>query len=168
MTAAVHDAFADLVARLDPAMVVVTVAAGDEVDGCLVGFHSQCSIVPPRYVVWLSRANRTFELAAGATHLAVHVLGADDHDLAARFGGVTGDDVDKLAQCAWAPGPDGVPLLDRCPTRFAGRIVARVDGGDHVGHILDPVDAATEGEPSSLRLAAVTDVEPGHDATERR
>ena len=43
-----------IVAGLDAAMVVVTVAVGDERDGCLVGFHSQSSIDPRRYVVWLS------------------------------------------------------------------------------------------------------------------
>ena len=30
-------------------MVVVTTAQGDERAGCLVGFHAQSSIEPPRY-----------------------------------------------------------------------------------------------------------------------
>ncbi|MGH9084772.1 MAG: flavin reductase family protein [Acidimicrobiales bacterium] len=159
----------DVAEVLDPAMVVVTVAADGEVDGCLVGFHSQCSIDPPRYAVWLSVANRTHELALRADRLAVHVLGAADHDLASLFGGQTGDDVDKLAQCAWTPGPGGVPVLDRCTTRVVGRIVASAtDTGDHDVFVLDVEDIGAEAGSAPLRLRAVTDIEPGHEATERR
>jgi flavin reductase (DIM6/NTAB) family NADH-FMN oxidoreductase RutF len=161
--------FDDVVASTDPAMVVVTVAAaGGEVDGCLVGFHSQCSIDPPRYAVWLSRANRTFELAEEATHLAVHVLGVEDRDLAALFGGESGDEVDKLAAVTWVPGPGGTPMLTRVPRCFAGRIVASVDvDADHHCIVLEPVEASA-GDGAVLRLEDVTDVEPGHAADERR
>lgn len=162
--------FDALVAAMDSAMVVVTVAVDDERDGCLVGFHGQSSIEPPRYAVWLSVANRTHALAQRATHLAVHLLGEDDHDLAELFGGETGDDVDKLARCGWEPGPSAVPLLTRCPARFVGRIVERASGlGDHDLFVLDLVDAPAADAPAALlRLSAVGDIDPGHGATERR
>lgn len=163
------DAFDDVVASMDGAMVVVTVAAAGEADGCLVGFHSQCSIEPRRYAVWLSKANRTYELAGRATHLAVHLLAADDHDLAEQFGGVSGDDVDKLAGMAWAPAAGGAPVLGRCPSWFVGRIVSREDhGGDHVLHVIEPEAAAHGGPGAPLRLGATGDIDPGHDASERR
>jgi flavin reductase (DIM6/NTAB) family NADH-FMN oxidoreductase RutF len=162
--------FDELIAAMDSAMVVVTVAAGDERDGCLVGFHGQCSIEPRRYAVWLSVANRTYELAEQAPHLAVHLLGADDSDLAELFGGQTGDDVDKLALCGWEPGPGGVPLLARCPARFVGRIVERGSGfGDHDLFVLAVADGSAGEVPAApLRLSAVTGIDPGHEATERR
>jgi flavin reductase (DIM6/NTAB) family NADH-FMN oxidoreductase RutF len=163
-------AFDRLVAAMDGAMVAVTVAAGREVDGCLVGFHSQCSIDPPRYAVWLSRANRTHELAGAATHLAVHLLPAGQWGLAALLGGTTGDEVDKLAAIPWEVGPGGVPLLDPLPSRFVGEIAERVTGdgrGDHDLFVLDVVSA--EGPPASpLRLSEVSDLEPGHDASDPR
>ena len=163
------DAFDDLIASMDGAMVVVTVAAGDERNGCLVGFHSQSSIDPPRYAVWLSKANRTYELAVTATHVAVHPLAADQHDLAERFGGQTGDDVDKLAGCAWTSGPGGVPMLDATPGRFVGRIVERVlDAGDHACLVLEPVDATGPGPDRPLRLSMADDIDAGHPADERR
>jgi len=159
----VGGAFDRLVAAMDGAMVVVTVAVGDERDGCLVGFHSQASIDPLRYAVWLSKANRTTTLARHAHHLAVHVLGADQHELAELFGGVTGDEIDKLARGSWEPGPDGVPLLTDCPNRFVGRVVDSGEGmGDHDLWILDPTDAQAVDRPPPLRLRAVTDIEPGH------
>ncbi|MCZ9345338.1 flavin reductase family protein, partial [Streptomyces sp. TRM76130] len=52
--------------RLDPEMCVVTAAAGRERAGCLAGFASQCSLRPARFAVWLSEANRTYEVARSA------------------------------------------------------------------------------------------------------
>src|SRR3954451_14252328 len=98
-------------------MAIVTTVSGGERAGCLVGFHAQCSIDPPRYVVWLSKANHTYRIALLAGHMAVPFLDEADHDLAELFGGSTGDEVDKLARCDWEGGPDGVPLLERCPNR---------------------------------------------------
>jgi flavin reductase (DIM6/NTAB) family NADH-FMN oxidoreductase RutF len=168
----VADPFDDLVAHLDTGMVIVTVASATERDGCLVGFHSQASIHPHRYVVWLSTANRTCRVAAdpSTTHLAVHVLSARDRDLAVHFGGQTEDDpaVDKLADLRWTPGPGGAPLLDALPDRFVGRILSRdpVPGGDHVPSLLEPVEAwSTErAKEAPLRLHQAIDIDPGHPA----
>lgn len=158
-------AFDDLVAAMDSAMVVVTVATDEGRDGCLVGFHSQASIDPPRYAVWLSTANRTASLAQRAEHLAVHLLAEDQHALAELFGGTTGDDVDKLVHTPWEPGPGGAPLLVTCPNRFVGRIVDRHDaGGDHVCMVLRPTESSCGAAARPLRLGAVTDIEPGHPA----
>ena len=66
------DAFETIAKSFDPALVIVTTAAGDQRAGCVVGFHSQCSIDPLRYAVWLSKANLTYRVALLATHVAVH------------------------------------------------------------------------------------------------
>ena len=159
--------FDALVAEADAAMVVVTAADGDERDGCLVGFHAQASIDPRRYVVWLSRVNRTYRIAQRSSHLAVHGVGIDDHDLAELFGGTTGDEVDKLAAVEWTPGPGGVPLVAALPVRFVGRVLTELDlpDADHVGFVLDPLPAgpgAAAGPP--LRLSDAKDISPGHPA----
>ncbi len=160
------DAFDRIVAADDTAMVVVTAAADGERAGCLVGFHCQVSIEPRRYGVWLSRANHTYRVAAKGRSLAVHALRAGDHDLAALFGGETGDEHDKLADCDWSAGPDGVPLLDRCPDRFVLHHDGPVDlGGDHVLFIGEPQAATFTGSFAPLRLSAVNDVEAGHPET---
>lgn len=159
------DDFDALMARLDPAMVVVTTAADGERSGCLVGFHGQAGIDPPRYAVWISRANHTFGVVTRARHLAVHALTAADHDAAEHFGGTTGDRTDPFAAWTTTDGPDGVPLVDRLPTRFVGRIVDVVDtGGDHLLAVVEPltVELGPDGPP--LRLAACTDITAGHPA----
>jgi flavin reductase (DIM6/NTAB) family NADH-FMN oxidoreductase RutF len=160
----VGDAFSDLVDRLDYPMYVVTAADGERRGGCLVGFATQCSIDPPRFLACLSVKNHTHRVAAGARTLVVHVLRADQHDVAALFGGETGDEVDKLARVAWTPGPGGAPVLDDCAGWFAGEVLDRYDLGDHTGLLLAPVDGATTEATELLRFAHVRDLEPGHEA----
>lgn len=158
------DAFVD---GLDYPVFVVTADDGAERAGCLVGFATQASIDPPRMLVCLSTANRTFEVAARAEYLAVHVLDESNHDAAARFGGETGDEVDKFDGVRWHPGPGGVPVLDDLPRCLIGRILERVSLGDHVGHLLQPVAEETgrrDGDAEPLTLHDVDDVEPGHPA----
>ncbi len=161
-----NDSFSDLMERGDPTVVIVTTAAGDERSGCLVGFHSQCSIDPPRYSIWLSKTNHTYDVGIRADTFAVHWVPADRHDLAELFGGTTGDSVDKFARCRWTRGPDGVPLLDDCPDRFTGRRISFVDvDGDHSCVVLEPQTATGEGG-LWLRLGDASDIDSGHEADE--
>jgi flavin reductase (DIM6/NTAB) family NADH-FMN oxidoreductase RutF len=164
-----QQSFDDVVARLDPPLLVVTAASGSEQAGCVVGFHAQCSIEPPRFAVWLSKANRTYRVALFSTHLAVHVLDAGDHALAELFGGTTGDGTDKFARCEWTPGPGGVPILAQCAHRMVlERLSMWDDGSDHVCFVGRPVDAAPGGEGPPMRVSDAAEIEPGHEADERR
>jgi flavin reductase (DIM6/NTAB) family NADH-FMN oxidoreductase RutF len=159
--------FTKLVAELEYPMYVVTAAADGERAGCLVGFGTQTSIHPPRFLVCVSRKNRTLSVANDSPVLAVHVLSDDPQErrLAELFGGETGDDTDKFELCAWHEGPGGVPLLDDIPNFFVGRVVSCVDVGDHVGFLLDPVDAERGGAGvEELGFQEAKDIEPGHPA----
>ncbi|ORB29594.1 flavin oxygenase [Rhodococcus jostii RHA1] [Mycolicibacterium parafortuitum] len=158
-------AFEGLVSLLDYPMFVVTTAVGDRRSGCLVGFTSQTSINPPRFLVGLSRNNHTFTVAQDAEYLAVQVLPHDALNVARLFGGTTGDTTDKFAECAWHEGPHGLPVLDDAAAWFAGRVVRRFDVGDHVAHLLEPVDGSAPDELGDLiTFSDVRDIEPGHDA----
>ena len=163
-----EDRFGSLMASLDPPMVVVTTAVAGERAGCLVGFHSQSSIDPPRYDVWLSKANHTYRVALRSTHLAVHLLTADDLAVAEHFGTLTGDEVDKFADVTFVDGPHGVPLLEQCPHRIVVRRTALLDeGGDHVCLAGECLDAHTSGRFRPLRLSDVDHLVPGHGNDER-
>ena len=159
------EAFEDLVAELDYPMFVVTVCAQDTRSGCLVGFASQTSIDPPRFLVGLSKRNRTFRVAADATHLAVHVFDREHLDVPKLFGGRTGDSYDKFAHCAWRSGPEQVPILEDAAAWFVGRILERHLLGDHVGYLLEPVAGASpQGHPRLVSFADVRDLPPGKPA----
>jgi flavin reductase (DIM6/NTAB) family NADH-FMN oxidoreductase RutF len=155
--------FAELVGAIDYPVFVVTTAAAGERDGCVVGFATQTSIHPGRFLACLSRENRTFRLAREASALAVHLVPRERRDLVELFGGETGDEIDKLARCDWTAGPRDLPILDGCPSWFAGAILARHDLGDHEGFELDPI--AGRHEPGELLyFQDVKDIEPGHPA----
>lgn len=153
---------AQLMERSRHPMLIVTAAAGDERDGCLVGFSTQCSIDPVRMLVCLSPENRTHRVASKSDALAIHHLDTDDLALAALFGEQTGDDVDKLARCAWHPGPAGAPVLDGVSQWWVGTIVDRVKLGDHDGLVLEPISVHREGAYRPLDSTAVAHLEAGH------
>jgi flavin reductase (DIM6/NTAB) family NADH-FMN oxidoreductase RutF len=152
----------DFVEQADGAMFVVTTASGERRAGCLVGFASQVSVRPPRFLVALSTANHTYRVAAAADVLAVHLIGRDDRRLAELFGSTTGDEIDKFTRCAWTPGPDGVPVLDRATAVLIGRVLERVAFGDHVGHVLEPVSVTMRRAAAPYRLAQGMELEPAH------
>jgi flavin reductase (DIM6/NTAB) family NADH-FMN oxidoreductase RutF len=156
--------FAKLMSGLDYPMYVVTAAADSERAGCLVGFGTQTSIHPARFLVCISVENRTYEVACRATVLAVHLLSDEPSErrLAELFGGETGDDTDKFARSRWHDGPGGAPLLDDVPNRFAGRILERLALGDHVGFLLEPVEADVGSGLDELGFQATKGIEPGH------
>ncbi len=148
--------FEKLVALLNYPMFVVTTRSDGDRAGCLVGFASQTSIHPPRFLVGLSKRNRTFRVAAEATHLAVHVFDRRHLDVVELFGSETGDETDKFARCSWHAGPEQMPILDDAAAWFVGKIVDRVTLGDHVGHLLAPVDGRRAAGPDGLGVLRAT------------
>ncbi len=159
------EAFERLVGLLDYPMYIVTTRADGEAAGCLVGFTSQVSIGPPRFLVGLSDKNHTYRVAQRASHLAVHLLPRTHRELARLFGSETGDRVDKFAQCPSRRGPHDLPILEDAVGWFAGEVLSRYDLGDHIGFLLKPVDGeAPDRFEELVTFSDVRDLEPGHEA----
>lgn len=144
--------------------IVTAVGREGERSGCLIGFATQCSIHPPRFLVCISKQNRTFDVVRAAEQLVVHFLGREQRELAVLFGSETGDEVDKFELCRWSEGPDGIPVLDDVPGWFSGRVLERYDLGDHVGLRLEPAESDDRGGLLNLGFQDVKSVEPGHPA----
>jgi flavin reductase (DIM6/NTAB) family NADH-FMN oxidoreductase RutF len=159
--------FERLAEQGDSPMYIVTASADGEHAGCLVGFATQCSIDPLRFLVCVSTVNRTFDVVSRAETLVVHPLYERDHALASLFGEQTetDEDVDKFLSCAWAPGPGGAPVLAGCDW-FAGTVRDRVEFGDHVGVVLDVTDLGEASRVAEPRLGrqGVGDLEAGNPA----
>jgi flavin reductase (DIM6/NTAB) family NADH-FMN oxidoreductase RutF len=159
------EAIGELVARADPPLYVVTTVVAGERAGCVVGFATQASIHPPRFLVAISKENRTWRVAKDASHLAVHLFGRERIGVVDLFGGETGDEIDKFEQCAWTARDGGVPVLDGATAWFVGRVIERFDLGDHVGHLLEAVDGGTATtSPAAATLHDADNLEPGHPA----
>lgn len=162
--------FSTLMASVDPALIVVTAAADGVRAGCVVGFSSESSMSPHHFCLWLSKANHTYRVALRARHLGVHFLTRDQHDLAERFGGDTGEEVDKFGGLELDEAPDGVdvPLLAGCPNRIVvERLTLLDDGGDHVCLSTRVLAAESAGSFAPLRVSHASDFEPGHENDER-
>jgi flavin reductase (DIM6/NTAB) family NADH-FMN oxidoreductase RutF len=159
-----HPAFESLVARIDYPMFVVTTAVGEERSGCLVGFATQCSIEPGRFLACISDKNHTYRVLQRATAMVVHLVPEHARHIVELFGGETGDDADKFARAEWSPGPEGLPVLADCPGWFAGRILDRVTLGDHVGHLIEPFAGEDPGEGGWFPFSRAKEIEPGHEA----
>ena len=160
------EAIGELVDRADPPLYVVTTAAAGERAGCVVGFATQASIDPPRFLVAISKANRTWQrrprpratsrcICSGASGLMSSTCSA------AR-------PVTRSTSSNSAIGPRataGVPLLDGAAAWFVGRVIERFDFGDHVGHLLQPVRGGTATtSPDAVTLHDADDLSPGHPA----
>jgi flavin reductase (DIM6/NTAB) family NADH-FMN oxidoreductase RutF len=153
-----------LAADTDSPMAIVTAATPDgRRSGCLVGFWTQCSIDPPRVLVCISVTNHTLGVAKDSPALAVHWLGEEDREVARLFGGETGDEIDKFERCAWQPGPGGAPVLDGVKGWIGGRVVERVEVGDHVAFVVEAESGAVRDRSADeLGFQSVKDMEPGH------
>jgi flavin reductase (DIM6/NTAB) family NADH-FMN oxidoreductase RutF len=153
--------FARFVAGLDYPLFVVTTSVESELTGCLIGFATQCSIHPPRFLACISKTNHTFRVATQSAVLAVHIVDGKNKEIAELFGGQTGDVVDKFKGVSWHI-VDGVPVLDACARWFTASVMQRIDLGDHVGHVLDPISIHSGSDSSQLTYQQAHDIEPGH------
>ncbi|HYB37489.1 MAG TPA: flavin reductase family protein [Mycobacterium sp.] len=159
------ESFDQLVSMLDYTMFVVTTQADGHPSGCLVGFATQTSLRPRRFLAGLSRRNHTTRVARRAEYLAVHLLSRRHIDLARLFGGQTGDLINKFDHCSWHDGPKGMPILDDAVAWFVGKILRRIDLGDHVGYLLGPIAGfVSESSEELVNFSDVADLEPGHEA----
>jgi flavin reductase (DIM6/NTAB) family NADH-FMN oxidoreductase RutF len=154
----------EVLGSLDHPMVVVTTCAHGARAGCLVGFHTQCSIDPTRYLVCISVENYTLEIARPGASLAVHFLADVDMALARLFGETTGDEIDKFDRCRWVSGPLGLPILRQHGAWVAGPIVQSCVVGDHVATVIDVMHGRGSASTDQLQFSAVKDLEPGHPA----
>ncbi len=66
--------FGELTRALNYPVFIVTAADGERREGCVIGFATQTSLHPGRFLACLSRENRTYRLAQEVGALAVHLV----------------------------------------------------------------------------------------------
>jgi len=95
--------------------------------GLTVNSFSSVSLDPPMVLWSLAKKSQSRQAFIDAGCFAVHILAADQSELATRFA----SPVDRFAGLALERGEHGLPLLDGCAARFQCRTVSRYEGGDH-------------------------------------
>lgn len=125
--------------RQHPAAVAVITAGG----AAPVGFTAT-SVVPvapepPLLCFNVDRGSSSWPAVQRAAHLAVHLLAADQHEVATAF---AASGIDRFAAVTdWRRGPFGLPVLNHTLAWFVVRVVDRVDAGDHSVVIAEIVHA---------------------------
>ncbi len=161
-----ESARAALAERVESSLFIVTTAAcAEERSGCLVGFVTQCSIEPPRFLVCISKLNHTYFVVERADTIVLHLLGAEQTELASLFGELTGDVHDKFERCHWSPTSTGVPILVECAAWAECRILERFGVGDHQALLVRPLRGGEGPARGVLTTQTAPTFQPGHPAT---
>lgn len=139
-------AFRASLSRFASGVTVLTSRSADGRDlGMTATAFSSLSLDPPMVLVCIDRAASIAPALEGLTHLAVHVLGADQEAISRQFAVKDGD---RFAGLALARGAGNVPLLPGALVRLECRIAERHPGGDHVIVVAEVLAAEVgEGEP---------------------
>jgi flavin reductase (DIM6/NTAB) family NADH-FMN oxidoreductase RutF len=131
---------------------VLTAGTGAEARGLTVSSFTSLSLSPPLVSFALGRETLFLPLMTPGARLALHILGADDHDLALRFalpGRTPAEQFDGLDAPADA---HGVPTLPVYTSRLSGAVERLIEAGDHVLVIyaVDEVQVTPEPRPPML------------------
>jgi flavin reductase (DIM6/NTAB) family NADH-FMN oxidoreductase RutF len=134
-----------LLRRHAATVTVVTTDFGGAPVGFTATSFTSVSLRPPLVSFCHDRGSSSWPAVAAAGHVAVHLLGAAQADLARTF---AGHGIDRFAGTPWRPGPYGMPLLDGALAWLVGRVAGRISAGDHTIVLAEPVAAEfAEGTP---------------------
>lgn len=124
--------------------VVTTMGERGPVGFTATSFTS-VSLRPPLFSFCLHRGSSCWPAVAVAEHVGVHLLAAEQTDVARTF---AERGVDRFAPTVWRCGPYGVPLVAGALAWLVGRVTARIAAGDHAIVLAEPLAAeSTEGRP---------------------
>ncbi|MCO8168709.1 flavin reductase family protein [Pseudomonas sp. 21LCFQ02] len=111
----------------------VTVITTRTADGRNVGMtansFSSVSLDPPLVLWSLARSALSMNDFLGASHFAINILGADQHEISGQFARPA---TDKFAGVPYALGKADMPVLDDVVAVLVCRNVTQYEGGDHL------------------------------------
>ncbi len=121
-------AFRDALGRFATGVTVVTAPSPAGPLGITANSFASVSLDPPMVLWSPAKSSARFGVFSTAPRFAIHVIGAEQADVATRFVR-NGRAFEGLN---WALGAGGVPLIAGCLARFECDLAATHDGGDHL------------------------------------
>ena len=123
--------FRNALGRFATGVTIVTTVDGEgRIFGVTANSYNSVSLDPPLVLWSLARNSRSTPAFEQCEAFAIHVLSADQEELAMRFAGR--GEGDKFAGLEIREGVGGVPLFDDCAAHFECKTENRFDGGDHI------------------------------------
>lgn len=158
LSAATDRQFRDCLGRFATGVTVVTTRTASGFIGMTANSFSSVSMSPP-LVLWCpAKGSSRYTHFAQAQHFAIHVLGAEQQDLAMAFAR-SGDAFDGLDVAVNA---QGTPILQDCLARIECTTHGLHDAGDHsimVGRVVSA--ALREGAPLIFSQGTFTQFDKG-------
>lgn len=130
--------------RFGTGVTVVTTLTKDGPLGMTANSFSSVSLEPPLVLWSAALRSKRHDAFASARHYCIHILGADQQDVALHFA-TQGHDFTGFD---WHEGPDGAPQLNGCLATFHCDRYAVHPAGDHsmiVGLIRHAAESAGSG-----------------------
>lgn len=132
-------------------MYILTSRHGDHFGGATVTWLSQASFKPPLIMAAIRRDCNAFECLEGSRAAAIHILGADQQDLAKKFLSTSRREGNMLNNEPITDGKTLSPILVNAPAYLECSIRQIVDtGGDHGLVVMEVVEAEYRWEVEPL------------------
>ena len=145
--AATGEALRETLRLVASPVVVVTVQTGDGPRGATIGSFASVSLDPPLVSFNVTHDTRLHDALGATDELAIHLLTADQADVATQFALPDLSGPDQLAPFPHTRPEDGPPLLGDVQATLLASVTARIDAGDH-----------------TLVVAAVREIRAGREA----
>jgi flavin reductase (DIM6/NTAB) family NADH-FMN oxidoreductase RutF len=157
-----NNAIADVLARCDRELWLVTAQAGKRRGGLIATFVSNASLVPdlPRMLLGLARQHHTWELIEEAGAFGLHLISEDHLEWVWRFGLISGRDRDKLVGLNIETRSTGSPLLKDALAWLDCRVELRMDTGDRTIYLAEVVEGANTRPGRILTVERMLDLAP--------
>ncbi len=139
------DALRAVMRAVPQPVTVVTARHRGEAVGAVIGSFTSVSLAPPLFSFNLQSGSALREAIEAGAPFAVHVLGANQAEIALRFARPGTPHADRFGAHD-TDDADGVPVLPAL-ARLRGRCHARISAGDHLLVIADVVSVEHSGDP---------------------
>lgn len=109
--------------------------------GSLVTTVMSCNLRHVRLLVGTWQGSLTHELIDTSRLIGLNVLGPQHVELVELFGKRSGRDVNKFTGDGWIRGATGVLILNDALGYVEGRVIDKMNCGDHTLRLVDPIYA---------------------------
>lgn len=139
---------------LSNGMYVLTSRSGDRLGVATITWVSQASFKPPLLMAAVRRDSNVFRCLSQSRVAALHVLGADQKQLAQKFFSPTRGAQGELNGEPFFEGKTSAPILKNLPAYLECKVVdIHEEYGDHAIVILEVVEASFDPAVKPLTIA---------------
>lgn len=135
-------------------MYILTSRSGESYGAATVTWVSQASFKPPLLMTAVRRDSNVFRCLAESRIAAVHLLAADQGELAKKFFTPTRASAGMINGEPFVDGKSSAPILMGTPAHVECRVLQILDDlGDHSIVVLEVVDAEVRRDARPLTIA---------------